>query len=82
MFCPLPFTRLEIKADGSVYCCCEGWLLNRANLRPAMNLPRHLQPPVVERAKQLKLRRPHVIHGEPRQRRAPPQHIAIITRSH
>lgn len=26
MFCPYPFTRLEIKADGRVYCCCEGWL--------------------------------------------------------
>jgi len=26
MFCPNPFTRMEIKADGSVYCCCEGWL--------------------------------------------------------
>jgi len=26
MFCPLPFTRMEIKADGGVYCCCEGWL--------------------------------------------------------
>ena len=26
MFCPNPWTRLEVKADGSVYCCCEGWL--------------------------------------------------------
>lgn len=26
MFCPYPFTRLEIKANGNVYCCCEGWL--------------------------------------------------------
>lgn len=26
MYCPNPFTRLEIKADGSIYCCCEGWL--------------------------------------------------------
>jgi radical SAM protein with 4Fe4S-binding SPASM domain len=26
MFCPNPFTRLEIKANGDVYCCCEGWL--------------------------------------------------------
>lgn len=26
MFCANPFNRLEIKADGSVYCCCEGWL--------------------------------------------------------
>lgn len=26
MFCPNPFDRLEIKSDGSVYCCCEGWL--------------------------------------------------------
>ena len=26
MFCSNPFNRLEIKADGSVYCCCEGWL--------------------------------------------------------
>lgn len=26
MFCPYPFSRCEIKADGNVYCCCEGWL--------------------------------------------------------
>lgn len=26
MYCPHPFTRMEIKSDGSVYCCCEGWL--------------------------------------------------------
>jgi radical SAM protein with 4Fe4S-binding SPASM domain len=26
MYCPHPFSRLEIKADGNVYCCCEGWL--------------------------------------------------------
>jgi radical SAM protein with 4Fe4S-binding SPASM domain len=26
MYCPNPFERMEIKADGSVYCCCEGWL--------------------------------------------------------
>lgn len=26
MFCPAPFGRLEIKSDGNVYCCCEGWL--------------------------------------------------------
>lgn len=26
MFCPNPFTRLEIKPNGDVYCCCEGWL--------------------------------------------------------
>jgi len=26
MYCPNPFERIEIKADGSVYCCCEGWL--------------------------------------------------------
>lgn len=26
MYCPNPFTRMEIKSDGSVYCCCEGWL--------------------------------------------------------
>ena len=26
MFCPHPFSRCEIKADGNVYCCCEGWL--------------------------------------------------------
>jgi MoaA/NifB/PqqE/SkfB family radical SAM enzyme len=26
MFCPNPFERLEIKADGGIYCCCEGWL--------------------------------------------------------
>lgn len=26
MFCPHPWNRLEVKADGSVYCCCEGWL--------------------------------------------------------
>lgn len=26
MYCPNPFTRLEIKADGGCYCCCEGWL--------------------------------------------------------
>jgi radical SAM protein with 4Fe4S-binding SPASM domain len=26
MFCPNPFTRLEIKANGDAYCCCEGWL--------------------------------------------------------
>jgi radical SAM protein with 4Fe4S-binding SPASM domain len=26
MFCPYPFSRIEIKADGNVHCCCEGWL--------------------------------------------------------
>jgi hypothetical protein len=26
MFCPNPFDRIEIKADGRIYCCCEGWL--------------------------------------------------------
>jgi sulfatase maturation enzyme AslB (radical SAM superfamily) len=26
MFCPNPFERLEIKVDGSAYCCCDGWL--------------------------------------------------------
>jgi hypothetical protein len=26
MFCPNPFKRMEVKANGDVYCCCEGWL--------------------------------------------------------
>lgn len=26
MYCTNPHTHLEVKADGSVYCCCEGWL--------------------------------------------------------
>jgi radical SAM protein with 4Fe4S-binding SPASM domain len=26
MYCPHPFSRVEIKANGDVYCCCEGWL--------------------------------------------------------
>jgi hypothetical protein len=26
MFCPNPFTRIEIKSDGGVYGCCEGWM--------------------------------------------------------
>jgi radical SAM protein with 4Fe4S-binding SPASM domain len=26
MYCPYPYTRLEIKANGDCYCCCEGWL--------------------------------------------------------
>lgn len=26
LYCHHPFTRLEIKADGRAYCCCEGWL--------------------------------------------------------
>jgi len=26
MHCKNPFERLEIKSDGSAYCCCEGWL--------------------------------------------------------
>jgi len=26
MYCPNPFDRLEIKANGNAYCCCEGWL--------------------------------------------------------
>lgn len=26
MYCKNPFERLEIKSDGSAYCCCEGWL--------------------------------------------------------
>jgi MoaA/NifB/PqqE/SkfB family radical SAM enzyme len=26
MYCPNPFDRLEIKANGDAYCCCEGWL--------------------------------------------------------
>lgn len=26
MFCPRPFSRCEVMADGNVYCCCEGWL--------------------------------------------------------
>lgn len=26
MYCPHPFSRLEIKADGRCYVCCEGWL--------------------------------------------------------
>jgi radical SAM protein with 4Fe4S-binding SPASM domain len=26
MYCTNPHTHLEIKADGGVYCCCEGWL--------------------------------------------------------
>jgi radical SAM protein with 4Fe4S-binding SPASM domain len=29
MFCPHPWSRLEVKADGGVYCCCEGWLPKR-----------------------------------------------------
>ena len=57
-------------------------LLQRTDFRPAMNLPRHLQAPVMERAKELKLRRPHVIHRKARQRRRPPQHIAVIARPH
>jgi radical SAM protein with 4Fe4S-binding SPASM domain len=24
--CPKPFHQIEIKANGNVYCCCEGWL--------------------------------------------------------
>jgi radical SAM protein with 4Fe4S-binding SPASM domain len=27
--CPNPFERFEIKVDGDVYCCCEGWLPKR-----------------------------------------------------
>ena len=26
MYCPNPTSRLEIKANGDAYCCCEGWL--------------------------------------------------------
>ena len=26
MFCPNPFSRIEIKSNGGVYGCCEGWL--------------------------------------------------------
>lgn len=26
MFCHHPFDRMEIKADGNAYCCCENWL--------------------------------------------------------
>lgn len=26
MYCSNPFKRLEIKANGDAYCCCEGWL--------------------------------------------------------
>lgn len=26
LYCEHPFTRLEIKADGRAFCCCEGWL--------------------------------------------------------
>lgn len=26
MYCPRPFHQIEVKANGNVYCCCEGWL--------------------------------------------------------
>jgi hypothetical protein len=26
MYCPNPFTHLDVKVNGDVYCCCEGWL--------------------------------------------------------
>ena len=26
MFCPHPFSRMEVKSNGGVYGCCEGWM--------------------------------------------------------
>jgi MoaA/NifB/PqqE/SkfB family radical SAM enzyme len=26
MFCPNPFSRMEVKSNGAVYGCCEGWM--------------------------------------------------------